>query len=327
MTILPIFIPHLGCLFRCVYCNQKLITKSKIPTQEDIKNRIKEFCKNNPDNEKEVAFFGGTFTNLNQKKQQEFFDSVNLFKNKISGIRISTRPDSIDLDILYFCKQNNVKTIELGIQSFNDDVLLASKRGYNSQIAQQACYLIQEFKFKLGVQLMPGLPKFSKKTLDQTIQTTIDINPDFVRIYPTILLAGTELEKRYLKGKYHPLELNEAIKFVSEMIQQFKKHKIKVTKVGLHSDIDERHIAAGPYHQSFGELVRGEMLLKRIVDNFEDKTLMISSADISLFKGFNSQMLKSLKTQLNLDKIPIIIDNNLDKNNFLFTEQPPQEYW
>ncbi len=327
MIILPIFIPHLGCPFQCVYCNQKLITKSKVPSREDIRNRIEKFCRKNPANEKEVAFFGGTFTNLNPKKQQEFFDSVNLFKNKISGIRISTRPDTIDQDILSFCKKNNVRTIELGIQSFNDEVLLASKRGYNSQIAQRACYLIQEFKFKLGVQLMPGLPKFLKKTLKQTIQTTIDINPDFVRIYPTIVLASTELEKWYLKGKFHPLELNEAIKIVSEMIQQFEEHKIKVIKVGLHSDIDERNIVAGPYHQSFGELVRAEILLKRIIDNFENRTLMISVANISLFKGFNSQMLKSLKTQLNLNRIPIIIDNNLDKNNFLFTERPPQEYW
>ncbi|MCK4652847.1 MAG: radical SAM protein [Candidatus Cloacimonetes bacterium] len=325
MIILPIFIPHLGCPFQCVYCNQKLITKSKVPSREDIRNRIEKFCRKNPANEKEVAFFGGTFTNLNPKKQQEFFDSVNLFKNKISGIRISTRPDTIDQDILSFCKKNNVRTIELGIQSFNDEVLLASKRGYNSQIAQRACYLIQEFK--LGVQLMPGLPKFSKKTLKQTIQTTININPDFVRIYPTIVLASTELEKWYLKGKFHPLELNEAIKIVSEMIQQFEEHKIKVIKVGLHSDIDERNIVAGPYHQSFGELVRAEILLKRIIDNFENRTLMISVANISLFKGFNSQMLKSLKTQLNLNRIPIIIDNNLDKNNFLFTERPPQEYW
>ncbi len=327
MTILPIFIPHLGCPFKCVYCNQQLITKSKIPYQEDIKNRIEKFCNNNPDNEKEVAFFGGTFTNLSKKKQQEFFDSVNLFKNKISGIRISTRPDSINQDILSFCKQNNVKTVELGIQSFNDEVLKASKRGYNSNIAIQACYLIQEFKFKLGVQLMPGLPKFSKKTLKQTIQTTIDINPDFVRIYPTIILASTELEKWYLKGKFHPLELNDAIKIVSEMIQQFEGHKIKVIKVGLHSDIDDRNIVAGPYHQSFGELVRGEILLKKIIDNFENRTLMISVAHISLFKGFNSRMLNSLKTQLNLDKIPMIIGNDLDKDNFLFTEQPAQEYW
>ena len=111
--------------------------------------------------------------------------------------------------------------------------------------------------------------------------------------FPTIVLVDTELEKWYLKGKFHPLELNDAIKIVSEMIQQFEKHKIKVIKVGLHSDIDERNIVAGPYHQSFGELVRGEMLLKRIIDNFEDKTLMISVADISLFKGFNSRAVKA----------------------------------
>lgn len=327
MKIFPIFIPHLGCRFNCVYCDQVAITKCETSTIQSISESVRKFCENNQLEEKEVAFFGGTFTNIQKEKQQAYFDTVNEHKDKIKGIRISTRPDSINQNILDFCKDNNVCTIELGIQSFDDFVLKSSKRGYSSQTAIESSNLIKENNFVLGIQLMPGLPGFNSGSLKTTIETTIKLNPDFVRIYPTIVLKNTELENWYKNGEYSPLSLSESIEIVSQMINRFKEKKIQVIKVGLHSDIDEDKIIAGPYHQSFGELIRAEMLKVDILNNFKTKTLEISPADISLFKGFNSKMLKEIKQKKKLKNLPIIINRNFEKDKFIFTDAQPDENW
>ncbi len=327
MKIFPIFIPHLGCPFNCVYCDQDTITKSKPPIIQSISNDVKKFCGNNKLIEKEIAFFGGTFTKLSQKIQQQYFDAVNEFKDTLTSIRISTRPDSIDQDILEFCKINNVQTIELGIQSFSDKVLSTTKRGYTSQIAIESCNLIKKNNFNLGIQLMPGLPGFNASTLDETIKKAIWLNPDFVRIYPTIVLKGTKLEDWFNNGTYSPLTLDESITITSRMIREFKKESISVIKVGLHSDIAKDSIITGPYHESFGELVRAEMLKIEIINSFKAKTLEISSSDISLFKGFDSKMLKEIKAILLLKEIPIRISKKLKKNNFIFSDAEPDRNW
>ena len=327
MKIFPIFIPHLGCPFNCVYCDQLTITKSKIPLVHSISQSVRKFCDNNQSGEKEIAFFGGTFTKLSEELQQAYFDAVNEHKDLINGIRISTRPDSIDQKVLDFCKDNNVRTIELGIQSFDDSVLKTTKRGYTSQTAIASCNLIKKNNFILGIQLMPGLPGFNLNSLKKTIETTIKLKPNFVRIYPTIVLKNTELENWFKTGEYSPLSLKKAIEITSEMISEFKEKKIKVIKVGLHSDINKEDIIAGPYHQSFGELIRAEMLKVEILTNFKDKTLEISPSDISLFKGFNSKMLKEIKVEKNLKYLPIIINKNIKKDYFLFTNVQPDENW
>ncbi len=329
MNILPIFIPHLGCPFNCVYCDQHLITKTIHINPKEIANRIENFCgKNIALKDKEIAFFGGTFTNLPIKKQQELFDLTKPFLTKISGIRISTRPDFINDKILGFCKANQVKVIELGIQSFSDDVLSASKRGYNAKTAISVCNLIKTHNFKLGIQLMPGLPDFSEKSIIETVKTTIHIQPDFVRIYPTIVLKKTVLEKWYKKQKYIPLTIEKAIEIVSEMKLLFDKNNIKIIKIGLHSDIDINSIVAGPYHPAFGELVNSNILLIKIIKEYKkSSTLIISAKDVSLFKGFDSRMLSKLKEKLKLDKIPVIINSNLIKNNFYWRKISPEKFW
>lgn len=327
MKIFPIFIPHFGCPFKCIYCDQTAITKSEIPTIQSISEQVKKFCEHNQLEEKEIAFFGGTFTKLSQEQQQAYFDAVNEHKYLINGIRISTRPDSINQEVLNFCKDNNVRTIELGIQSFDDSVLKTTKRGYTSHSAIESCNLIKENNFVLGIQLMPGLPGFNSESLQKTIETTIKLNTDFVRIYPTIILKNTELENWFKAGEYSPLTLTDSIKIVSEMISRFRENNIAIIKVGLHSDINKGDIVAGPYHQSFGELIRAEMLKNEILNNFTDKTLEISPSDISLFKGFNSKMLKEIKVEKNLKYLPIIINKNIKKDNFIFTNVQPDENW
>jgi len=327
MKIYPIFIPHLGCPFNCVYCDQETITKSKPPSAQSICKNVSKFCKKNKSEEKEIAFFGGTFTKLSRELQQEYFDAVNEYKDPLTHIRISTRPDSVDQKILDFCKKNNVSTIELGIQSFSDNVLATTGRGYTPQIAIETCNLIQKNKFTLGIQLMPGLPGFNADTLNETIEITITLKPDFVRIYPTIVLKNTKLENWFNEGNYVPLTLEKSIFVTSKMIRKFKEKDISVIKVGLHSDIEAANIIAGPYHHSFGELVRAEMLKNRILSSSHAKTLEISFKDISLFRGFDSKMLKQIKIELGLKELPIRINKNLKKDNFNYSDSEPDENW
>lgn len=327
MKILPVFIPHLGCPFQCVYCQQETITKSTLPNIDLISAQVSKFCEHNSSLKKEIAFFGGTFTNMPTELQKKYLDAVNKYTDELTGIRISTRPDAITEKILKFCKTNNVQTIELGIQSFEDSVLEASKRGYTSKTAIESGRMIKDQSINLGIQLMPGLPGSNSETLSRTIDQTISLKPDFVRIYPTIVLRNTKLENWYNSGRYTPLTLNEAIALTSSMISRFKEENITVIKVGLHSDISKEEIITGPYHNSFGELVRAQNLKKEILKNFESKTLEISPLDISLFKGFNNKMLNEIKQDLGLKDIPMKINNELSKDSFMFTDSKPDHNW
>jgi len=296
------------------------------PDLELIEQQISEFC-NLPDATGEIAFFGGTFTALSRKDQQTYFDLVFPYLSMISGIRISTRPDFISQNVLQFCAENSVTTIELGVQSFLDEVLIASGRGYTSEKAIESCQMIKSSSFQLGIQLMPGLPGFSRISLNTSINKTIELKPDFVRIYPTVILKDTSLHQMYKDGSYTPLTIDEAIEISAEMKEAFEQNNIKVIKIGLHSDIDFNNIVAGPYHESFGELVQAEILLRNIINDYSNKTLTISPTDISLFKGFGGKMLLKLKNSVGLDKIRICIDPGTKKGTFLFTDSQPDYYW
>jgi len=323
MRILPIFISHFGCPFKCIYCNQFDITKSRGINFNNITSQIKKFSRYQTSYD-EIAFYGGTFTGLDIELQKKLLEIANTYAPQVP-IRISTRPDFIDEGILDFLYKYNVRTIELGIQSFSDSVLLASKRGYDSQTAIHSCDMIKKSPLKLSVQLMPGLPSFSYDSLKITEKTTIQILPDYVRIYPTVVLKNTKLEKLYLDGSYQPLTIQEAIDIVSELIISFEKVGIKIIKTGLHSDISE--IVAGPYHESFGELVRQETLFKNIRLNYKkNSTIVISMKDISLFKGYKGIMIKKLKSFAKVDKLPISIDKNLSKNQFYFSDKIKPDY-
>ncbi len=324
MRILPIFIPHLGCSFDCIYCDQDKITKSDILTDHKIEEMIADFYHNNKMIKKQIAFFGGTFTNLEQNEQERYFNIVKPYLDDLTSIRISTRPDAINGSKLEFCKKNGVSTIELGIQSFSNLVLQKSGRGYTFDTAMHSCNLVQRFNIELGIQLMPGLPGFSKKSLEKTIKITKKINPNFIRIYPTIVLKGTKLENLYNSNSYKPLNLDKAIEVAVRIIKEIDD--IEIAKLGLHSDIEPTNIIAGPYHPSFGEMVRAEILLQNIVENYQNKTLMISKYDVSLFKGFNAKMLTNLKLKLNISHLPVIIAD-IEKNNFSFTINKPDKIW
>jgi histone acetyltransferase (RNA polymerase elongator complex component) len=311
MRIYPIFITHQGCPFQCVYCNQNAITNDYKINWEQILSDVNSFCTFNTIPKKnEIAFFGGTFTALPINIQQMYFDKFADFLPKIHGFRLSTRPDCINDKILQFLKKNKVSTIELGVQSLNDSVLKKSKRGYLSSKVISASKLIKKYGFDLGIQLMPGLPGSSFDTILESTEKAIKINPQFVRIYPTIVIKNTELENLYKNGDFTPLTLEESIQITVKMLRLFNYHKIKVIKIGLHSEISKNDIVAGPFHQSFGEIVKGELLLDSIIaDFYKNQLIKTSSKNLSLVLGHNQRLLNKVKNILKKDKIKILIDN------------------
>jgi len=328
MKIFPLFIPHQGCPFQCVFCNQIEITKTTRPHLKDFEADLKEFCKKHADKQKEIAFFGGTFTSLPLPIQTEYLNYCAELLDEKTAIRISTRPDAITPEILTFLKKHGVKTIELGIQSFDDEVLLASKRGYNSKTAIEACELVTENVFDLGIQLMPGLPGERAETVKLNISNTIKLNPSNIRIYPTIVIKDTALANWFKQGYYSPMNLEDGISITSKMKYKFDEAGLAVIKMGLHADMEPEAILAGPYHPAFGELVRARMLQTKITESYQpDLTLHISPHDISLFRGFKSEMLNRLKKELEIDKLPIVVDSNLTKNNFNFQESAPGTWY
>jgi histone acetyltransferase (RNA polymerase elongator complex component) len=327
MLIFPVFIPHRGCPQACIYCDQYQISGVHEPDWNLLKPQIQNFCSLHQLEDKEIAFYGGSFTCLPKRIQIELFDYITPFLNDTTHIRISTRPDGISESILEYSISRGVKTVELGVQDFDDDVLVLTQRGYNRKLALAACKLVKDLGMKLSIQLMPGLPGYSKTSLSHTIEDTITIMPDYVRIYPTIVIAGTPLEKLYRNGEYTPLSLEEALEDTVRMVQSFESNGIKVIKIGL-TGIEEEQVIAGPFHSSFGELVKAEIYIGKILQNYEPgQVLNICKSDTSLLLGHQKEYLTRIKYQLNQSAIKVNVSESLMKGEFQYTEAEEFELW
>ncbi len=235
--IIPIFVPHLGCPNDCVFCNQKSISgEKKQVTSEDVRKIIEEHLKYiKQDSNVEVAFFGGSFTAIEEKKQNELLEVAFEFikSGKVKSIRISTRPDFINKDILKRLKKYKVKTIELGVQSSNDYILKRARRGHTFEDVKKASKLIRWYGFNLGHQMMVGLPESSKLDEINTAKQLIKLKPKMVRIYPVLVIKNTKLEKDYLDGTYKPYTVVQAVEVCKDLVKMFVKKNINVIRIGL----------------------------------------------------------------------------------------------
>lgn len=264
--VIPIFIPHRGCKNECVFCNQKKISgETRIVTPDNVRDEIDTWLDKIKDKTKpvQVAFFGGSFTGLELAEQEEFLKIANEFisQKKVESIKISTRPDYITEEILVQLKKYNVKCIELGVQSMDEEVLLASKRGHTVQDVINASKLIKKYKFELGHQVMIGLPESTLEKEINTIDACIKLKPSVIRIYPVYVLKESKLYDMTISGEYLPLELKNAINRAKEVYKRCVKAKVNVIRIGLQTteEINEK----------------SENILGPVCDNYRERILSI----------------------------------------------------
>lgn len=282
--IIPIFVPHQGCPNACVFCNQKSISgECKKVNLDDVRRTIEYYLNNFENNkiEKEIAFFGGSFTAIEKERQEELLKIANEYikEKKVSSIRISTRPDCIDRTILKFLKKYKVKTIELGVQSANNYVLERAKRGHTFEDVVNASKLIKKYGFILGHQMMIGLPESTRKDEVDTAIALCKLKPKMVRIYPVLVVRNTELEEMYNNGTYEPLPLEQAVDRSKEVYYIFDKYKVTVIRVGLQNtdtisnpQNEKSEIVAGPFHPAFRQLVEASIWYDAMVNKIKSTT-------------------------------------------------------
>lgn len=260
-------------------------------TAKDVKETIEYYLKNFRDNNKyvEVAFFGGSFTAIDVNKQIELLEAVQEYisNKKVNSIRISTRPDCIDKEILKRMKKYHVKTIELGVQSTNNYILNRCKRGHTGEDVKKASKLIRMHGFILGHQMMIGLPESTKQDEINTAKELIKLKPKIVRIYPVLVIKDTELADEYEKGEYTPLTVGQAVERCKDIVDLFNRNKINVIRIGLQNteeitdpNAKDSSVVAGPYHPAFRQLVEASMWYDSIVGEIKKVNAKVKKVKI-----------------------------------------------
>ena len=326
--IIPIFIPFLGCPHDCAFCNQIKITnfKDKLD-REKIIGEIEKNLSYFPNSKAtELAFFGGSFTGLDEDIMRGYLAIAKEYKEKgiIDRIRLSTRPDYINNSILDILKAYKVDIIELGIQSLDQEILDANERGHLVEDSLRASELIKSFSFSLGHQVMPGL---FKDTKDKSIQTAIksaNMKPDMVRIYPTLVIKDTKLQKLYQEGIYKPLDLESAVSLSAEIYMIYRTKDIDVIRIGLQTTEninDKEDVVAGPFHPAIRQLVESFIYRKYLIYLIDkeglsgDIRIHTSSRNISIIAGN-----KKANKRYFYDKYGIAMSFISDKEDFILNE-------
>ena len=318
-VIIPIFLTYKGCPKRCIFCNERIIA-GDYPDRisEDFFHRTVNPCVKGAGKTGaaiQIAFYGGNFTGIERGYQEELLELAEKYiaMGVVNSIRISTRPDYIDRECIEFLKQYSVKTVEIGAQSMNDEVLNLSKRGHTSAQVRSALGLLKENGFETGVHLMAGLPGDTKDGFYHSVEETMKLRPDTVRLHPTIVFKDTPLAQAYLNGEYRPLSMDEAIELCKYALIRFGEEDIPVIRLGLqhtfHMETRE-NIVAGPYHPAFRSLVEGSIflemarnLLTRAGKDGKEAVFFLSPKDVSNFRGMKNRNIKTLDDEFGKCKI------------------------
>lgn len=391
-SIIPIFVPHMGCPHQCVFCNQTSITGSRTVGSlgsiteiiNDISKKValrysKDFFDHSQvrftarigkrergqqdhitaalqhrislcsellppasggsaDDQRraqrgnrirrEIAFYGGSFTGMEEKVQIQLLSAVQplIRRGLIDSVRVSTRPDYIDPQTLNLLEEYGVKTVELGVQSMVNEVLQCSGRGHTTDDVLKATKLLHARGFEVGIQIMAGLPGDNTRRNGQTVDRVIRLKPHFVRIYPTLVLKGTLLEKWYRSGRYRPLSLNGALDLCKRAFLKFTRAGIPVIRLGLQSspELETKDcVVAGPYHPAFGHLVESsifyEMASCLMGKRWQSPILRarVSPSDLSNIRGQKNENLYQLKERFGLHDIQIEVDEGQPRGSLI----------
>ncbi len=314
---IPVFVPHKGCPHDCIFCNQRTITGTHDEmTLQKAKTIIDDHLATIEKHNKngtylaEIAFFGGSFTAIEPKLLKELLSLAHSYvkSGRVAGLRCSTRPDCISDDIVSLCKEHSMKTIELGVQSADEEVLLLSNRGHTFSDVVKASEIIKNHGIGLGLQMMTGLPGDTPQKSICTAQKIAQLKPECVRIYPTLVMEGTGLYKMKKSGVYSPQSLDDAIHLCTKLVKIFEAQAITILRIGLQTtDGVNARAVQGPYHPAFAELVysrlwREKIEEKIIAENISDTVFEIDAPQnkISQIIGHKKENLFYFKDKYNI---------------------------
>ncbi|RJP39681.1 MAG: radical SAM protein [Desulfobacteraceae bacterium] len=328
--VIPIFIPNLGCPHQCIFCNQRAVTgvAAKMSDAHHIRSTIKHYLQyKKPDRTVvELSFFGGNFLGLPAQWINRLLTDVAPFvaDGAVDGIRFSTRPDTVDNARLRYIRKYPVTTIELGVQSMNDGVLAAANRGHTAAQTRAAAALLRENGYRVGLQMMIGLPEDTPETSLITAAAMMDLKPDFVRIYPTLVLADSPLADLYAQGHYTPLSLEACVLQLKTLYRLFAARGIPVIRMGLQASSelnDPSVVLAGPYHPALGHMVLSDIMLDAAKQALAEKkahgkdaTLTVHPAGYSRMQGLGKQNLETLKQCFGLGRVFVRTDAELPED-------------
>jgi histone acetyltransferase (RNA polymerase elongator complex component) len=335
--IIPIFIPHRGCPHQCIFCNQHAITgkTARKPSADQIQqevNRFLKYGKKRP-SEVQISFFGGNFLGLEKATIRSLLGAALPFvrTTDVDSIRFSTRPDTVSQESLNLLDGFPVSTVELGVQSMNDHVLDAAGRGHRASDTVAAAGLLKKRGYEMGLQMMVGLPADDDNGAMETACRIAELGPDFVRIYPTLVLEGSQLASRFRDGRYHPMALAGCVTLVKRLFLYFNAHHIPVVRMGLQASDGLTRTGgfiAGPYHPAFGHLVHGEIVLDAIssaLDRMEKRpdplTISVHPSMVSRVQGLHKQNICRLKTAFDLKRIVLHQDGCIGKDHLVVAEE------
>ena len=338
--IIPVFLPHAGCPHQCIFCNQVSITGTSRNTvdTERIRAHIHQFLgyKNDYRKPVQISFYGGNFLGLDIADIIRLLDLAAEFikQDQVDSIRFSTRPDTITPEHLDIIAAYPVATIELGVQSMDDQVLALAERGHSAADTIRAVEQLKKHRFDIGLQLMVGLPGDNEGRSLATAHQIAALEPDFVRIYPTLVVNNSKLARRYHSGSYTPLSLAGAVARVKKLYLLFREYNIRVIRMGLQASedlADGSTVLTGPYHPAFGHLVYSEVFYdqaQKALDSIKtlSDTIVISvnPRSISKMRGLGNSNVKKLKERYPLKTIKVVPDASLGTEDLMLRQVKPK---
>lgn len=318
VSVIPVFVPHLGCPHRCVFCNQRRITgQAEAVTAGTVLSALQQAAgpaRNGA--ARQLAFYGGSFTAIPEEQQIILLSAAfeGIRKGMIDSIRLSTRPDAIDREVLDRLRCYGVRCIELGAQSMDDGVLRLSGRGHRAEDVRQAAQLIRSAGFELILQMMTGLPGDTPEKSMETARELIRLKPDGVRIYPTVIVRDTELYDMWRRGEYREQSVEEAVELCARILPLFEEAGIPVIRLGLNptEELSSGMAAGGAYHPALGELVKSRVMLQRARELLQGKkpgesaVIGVRSTLLSQAVGQRRQNVELLRREFSLKELKMI---------------------
>ncbi len=327
-SIIPVFVPHLGCPNDCVFCNQRRISGSTVPASaEDVDNAIKNAAAlPRTGAKRQLAFYGGSFTAIPKAEQEALLSAAysHLLSGEIDSIRLSTRPDAIDAEILARLKKFGVETIEIGAQSMDERVLLLAGRGHTAKDVENASRQIKAAGFRLILQMMTGLPGADDESSIESARRIIALEPDGVRIYPTVIVRDTALYDLWKAGRYDEHTVEDAVRVCAKLLPMFEKADIPVIRLGLNptDELSGGAAVGGAYHPALGELVKSRIMREKAekllagVPKDSNVTLGVNSSRISQMIGQHRCNINYLTGKFSLKELKVK-NADIDADNII----------